>query len=267
MQPIQPMAQCEEAAVAREGSVMVRLLPTNEIEDGDAALAARLAGDEAARASKFHHAADRKAYVGAHALLRTLLSQAMPGEAPPRAWRFAEGPRGKPHLDPAQARDVRFNLSHCRGMVAVAIAQGAEVGVDVEAIERHDFDEDAIAASHFCAAERARLARIADAASRKHAFLALWTAKEALIKALGDGLSMPLDGFCADLERGTYVRYDAPHRDGEWSLARWQRPGYLVALAAPAGRRVECREMRWDASASVFVEGGALAPLPCGEPG
>lgn len=266
MLPIQSMAQCEDAAALRASTVAVRLLCTDALDDGDAALAARLGTDEAARAAKFHHAADRRAYAGAHALLRTLLSQALPGEVAPRGWRFDQGPRGKPHLAPGQgARDVRFNLSHCRGLVAIAIAEGIDVGVDVEALDRHDFDEEAIAASHFCAAERERIARIADAARRKHEFLAVWTAKEALIKALGDGLSMPLDGFCADLEQGTYVRYDAPERDGDWKLARWRLPGFLVALASPAGARIECREMRWDASASVFIEGRALMPLAPGD--
>jgi 4'-phosphopantetheinyl transferase len=258
MQSIGSVSQ-RDAALPR---VTVRLLCTDAVADGDADLLARLDAREAAQAARFVHAADRQAYLGAHALLRTLLSRAIANARAPAAWRFVEGDRGKPRLAPGQSsRDLRFNLSHCRGMVAVAMAPGAEVGIDVEALERHDFDELDIAASHFCPAEREPLARIADRSHRKRAFLAVWTAKEALVKALGDGLSMPLESFCADLDRGAYVRYDEPARSAEWTLARWERPTHAVALAAPEGMAVECREVRWDASCGDFVEGARLDPL------
>jgi 4'-phosphopantetheinyl transferase len=267
MQSLQPAMQCEDVAAVARPCASVRLLRTEALAGDDPRLVARLDAHEAARAAKFREAADRDAYVGAHALLRTLLSQAVPGASPPREWRFVEGARGKPRLAAGQAaRDLRFNLSHCRGMVAVALAERADIGIDIEGLDRHDFDDRAIAASHFCAVERDELARITGDAERKQAFLALWTAKEALIKALGDGLSMPLDGFRADLERGGYVRYDAPRANDEWRLARWQPAGYLVALAAPAGTDIECREVRWDASACTFIEGPVLKPSPGAAP-
>ena len=255
MQSFHPITQREDTHAAVQ--VTVRLLPTDAIGDCDPALLSRLDAAEAIQAAKFVHAEDRKAWLGAHALLRTLLAQALPGEQAPRAWRFVAGPKGKPSLAPGQAsRDVRFNISHCRGMAAVALAFGADIGVDVEALERADFDERAIAESHFCVAEREKLARLEEAGARKREFLAVWTAKEALIKGVGEGLSMPLDAFCADLERNAYARHDgAPDA---WMLARWERPGHLAALAAPRGARVDCRELRWDASAGVFVEGMSL---------
>jgi 4'-phosphopantetheinyl transferase len=265
MHSIHAAAQRDERAASFAARVLVRFVRTQSIADADAGLAARLGPDEAERAAKFREGADRKSYVTAHALLRTLLSLVLPGAQAPRTWGFVAGTHGKPMLAPGQApRDVRFNLSHCRGMVAVALTEGAEVGIDVEALERRDFDDLAIAESNFCAAERARVVRIADAAHRRHAFLATWTAKEALIKALGDGLSMPLTSFCADIDAGRYVRHDAPERGGDWSLARWDVPGHVVALAARAGMRIEARESRWDPSASLFVDGPVIAPIAPG---
>jgi hypothetical protein len=47
-----------------------------------------------------------------------------------------------------------------------------------------------IARAHFTPAEQDHLLAIGDATRRRLAFLELWTAKEAFIKAMGEGLSM-----------------------------------------------------------------------------
>jgi 4'-phosphopantetheinyl transferase len=175
----------------------------------------------------------------------------MPGCRPPPGWRFAAGAHGKPELAPGQVSGVSFNLSHCRDLVAVVVAAGVDVGIDVESPERHPFDDMSIARAHFTPAEQDHLLAIGDDTRRRLAFLELWTAKEAFIKAMGQGLSMPLDSFGVDVARD---RYDAdslpmPARDRTWTLARWQSHGCFVALAAgsPATAviRVECRETHW----------------------
>jgi 4'-phosphopantetheinyl transferase len=175
----------------------------------------------------------------------------MPGCRPPPGWRFAAGAHGKPELAPGQVSGVSFNLSHCRDLVAVVVAAGVDVGIDVESPERHSFDDMSIARAHFTPAEQDHLLAIGDDTRRRLAFLELWTAKEAFIKAMGQGLSMPLDSFGVDVARD---RYDAdtlpmPARDRTWTLARWQSHGCFVALAAGAPAtaviRVECREASW----------------------
>jgi len=236
-----------KSSTVPESPVALRILRTDSLDDGDSRLASLLDDVEVTRARAFRVAADRKSYIGAHALLRVLLSDATGGTRAPQSWRFEAGPRGKPAL----AAGPAFNLSHCRGMVAVAVARDVEIGVDVEALARSDFDEDAIAQSTFHAAERERLSHIEDASRRKAAFLATWTSKEALVKAIGEGLSMPLDGFAVDLER---IRYEHGAAR-EWRLQRWELPGHVVALASPYGTRVECRESSWDDSRGVFVHG------------
>jgi 4'-phosphopantetheinyl transferase len=255
MQSLQVATPRERTDTLPAACVTLRILRTDSIDEGDARLLGLLDAAEAARARAFRVAADRKSYVAAHALLRTLLSNRSAGPRAPDAWRFETGAHGKPSL----AAGPAFNLSHCRGMVAVAIAQGIEIGVDVESLARNDFDEAAIAQSTFHATEREWLRRIDDGARRKAAFLSLWTAKEALIKAVGDGLSMPLDGFAVDLDRVRYRHDDATARD--WSLHRWELPGHLVALAAPGAAAVECRESRWDAAHGVFVDGTELVAV------
>jgi hypothetical protein len=87
---------------------------------------------EQAQADRFRGAADREAYVAAHALLRATLTR-VAGIAP-ADWRFQASESGKPTLDPAQAPpDLHFSLSHTRGLVACAVGWPYTLGVDAEA--------------------------------------------------------------------------------------------------------------------------------------
>lgn len=209
-------------------TISVRALPLTGIASGDwDRLASMLDETERARAARFAFDEDRKAYVAAHALLRAELSRR--AGARPQDWRFAAAPRGKPFLlDPP--RDLRFSLSHARGMVAVAVAEGVEIGVDVESADRRA--ESMALARRFFAPEDVALLEAAPEAARRDLFFAVWTLKEAVVKATGQGLSQALDSF--------YVTIAPPRvfmRDGlspEWSAAHWRLEDFHVAFAAPA---------------------------------
>lgn len=88
-------------------------------------------------------------------------------------------------------------------MVVVALSDGPEVGVDVEPLDRHGIGND-LAAFAFAEAEVEALGRLSGEAWQ-HAFFRLWTAKEAVAKAVGLGLSLPLAGITVDdgTERAT----------------------------------------------------------------
>jgi 4'-phosphopantetheinyl transferase len=160
---------------------LCRVLP----DDGRhlATLLVRLDDAEQQRAARFVFDRDRRAYVAAHALLRRALDL----QAGPRRWCFAVNAYGKPRLDPG-CDDIRFSLSHTDDLVAVALTRGQDVGVDVEAATR-DPDEAALVALALAPGEIADLDGFADRRSR---LLQLWVAKEALAKAIGIGLSLPL---------------------------------------------------------------------------
>lgn len=98
------------------------------------------------------------------------------------------GPHGKPALaDGALA----FNLSHSGSRAALALARGIEVGVDIE-VPARPRPHVALARRYFCAAEAEAIAAAGDD-EREARFLRLWTAKEAVLKALGRGLAFGLD--------------------------------------------------------------------------
>jgi 4'-phosphopantetheinyl transferase len=155
--------------------------------------AAHLSADETDRMRRFHHASDRALYLRAHALARTALSRYQP-TLQPRDWRFVVNQHGRPEIAPGMAeRPLRFNLSHTRGMAACAVTLGHDVGVDVEHVRPPSFDL-AIARSHFAPAEWEFL-ESQPAETRREWFFAIWTLKEAYIKARGMGLALPLHEF------------------------------------------------------------------------
>ena len=189
------------------------------------ALADLLNDDERARAARFAFEADRRAYVAAHALLRFRLSRLIDGA--PQDWRFATTAQGKPNLVEAP-RDLRFSLTHARDRVAVAICEGIDIGVDVEPGNRRA--ESLKLAERFFAQEEAAFLRALEGEARREAFFAIWTLKEAVVKATGQGLAGGLDGFVISLEPlGITLRDPAPPAD--WRLAHWRLGAHHVALA------------------------------------
>jgi 4'-phosphopantetheinyl transferase len=173
-------------------------------QDSDPAARARceamLSADERARMQRFRFEHDRHTYLVAHALVRVALSRY--AACAPAAWNFAIGAHGRPEIAPGTCeRPLRFNLSHTRGLVAVAIAMERDVGVDVEHMYPRSFDLD-LAAHFFAPAEVAALHAL-PAEARRDRFFAYWTLKESYIKARGLGLALPLDGFAFELGRAS----------------------------------------------------------------
>lgn len=102
---------------------------------------------------------------------------------------------GRPWVELASGGPLWASVSHARGLVAVAASSAGPVGVDLET--RRNLDPGGMARRWFDPAEADWLAGQPD---QVESFLRLWTAKEAVGKALGSGLRgaglrrrMPLD--------------------------------------------------------------------------
>lgn len=208
---------------------------------------------ERARADRFYFEPDRAIYTAAHWLLRQALSEAAP--LPPDAWRFTAERYGKPRIDPALGPlGLGFNLSHTRGLVACAVGPEIDIGLDVERItpERADL----AVAEHYFSPSEVALMREAPPARRPDIFFRLWTLKEALIKATGEGLHRALDSFAFSFDP-TAIAFHPPDPAG---AAQWRfvedrpTPNHALALALRPGpqeppltvscRRVEDGEVR-----------------------
>src|SRR5262245_35513845 len=149
-----------------------------------------LSEDETRRACRFTHDQARTCFILGRGALRAILGRYV--HAAPQSVLFTYGPSGKPHLAPnLSATDVHFNLSHSGDIVLIAVAQGRDVGIDVELI-RDDSDVLAIAERFFSQAESNWLANL-PTQERTAAFFRLWTRKEALLKGLGHGIGWGFD--------------------------------------------------------------------------
>jgi 4'-phosphopantetheinyl transferase len=145
-----------------------------------------LEDDEINRADRFHFEKDRRAFAVSRGFLRRVLGKYL--DMKPEALRFSYGPYGKPALS-----SLKFNMSHSRGVGLVAVSDNREIGVDVEYI-RPDFATEDIARRFFSPHEVSAFNALSTEL-RVAAFFRCWTRKEAYIKAIGRGLSQPLDGF------------------------------------------------------------------------
>lgn len=202
--------------------------------DRPTTLAATLSADEQARAARFYFERDRRRYVTGRASLRLILGRYLGVE--PAQLAFDYTPYGRPHLAASFApAGLRFNASHTQSVYLLAVTRRREIGADVEAI-RPLPDALEIAGRFFAAGEQAVLRRV-PAAHLETAFFHCWTRKEAYIKALGSGLSQPLDEFelsflPGDPPRLLWVK-DKPAEAGRWQLHSFTpQPGYLAAVIA-----------------------------------
>ncbi|HSK64424.1 MAG TPA: 4'-phosphopantetheinyl transferase superfamily protein [Pyrinomonadaceae bacterium] len=148
--------------------------------------------EERARAGRFHFDKHRRHFVVGRGVLRLLLSRYL--ETRPEDVRFHYGSHGKPLLDGEhRANSLRFNASHSGDLALYAFVQDYEVGVDVEYIKQ-DFSTEEIAERFFSSHEIETITSL-EKPDRPAAFFRLWTRKEAYIKAIGTGLSHPLNTF------------------------------------------------------------------------
>ena len=189
-----------------------------------------LSTDERARASRFKFERDRVHFITARGMLRYLLAAYM--DIVPAEVQFRYNKQAKPHLS-EEWSGLRFNISHSGGKVLLAFALDRELGVDVEQI-RPDFATDDVAERFFSALEVEKL-RLLPKSAQARAFFNCWTRKEAFIKAIGEGLSCPLDKFDVTLAPEEPARLLATRIDGQpasnWSMQSLEvGTGYRAAL-------------------------------------
>jgi 4'-phosphopantetheinyl transferase len=254
-------------ALPRAGEVHVWWIPLDLIP-GDAL--AILSPDERARADRFRRPVDRARWIAARAALRQILSgytrsspdrlrfartvghaargTRFPREISPSPLAPGEGDWGvradrwiKPAL--AGGSPLRFSLTHAGDRAALAVAWEREVGIDLEPIDAA-LDLPPLMAVACTTAESARLDAL-PAAVRVESFVALWTLKEAYLKAIGIGLSRQPRSVEIELLRDGRAAILDPDSALACSLRLLDAgPGWVAALAL-AGMEPTVREFRW----------------------
>jgi 4'-phosphopantetheinyl transferase len=157
----------------------------------------------------------RRRVVARRASLRALLGSA--SSVSPADISIESGPYGKPFVQ-LHDRMLHFSLAHRCDLAIVAITSLAPIGVDLE-VETGGFDPGPII-SRFHASERSAIAAVPDHL-RRQSFLRCWTAKEAMLKAVGTGLTQPLDSVVVDPDPRhplRLIRSPPPTSAAEWTL-------------------------------------------------
>jgi 4'-phosphopantetheinyl transferase len=212
------------------GEVHIWTLPTTAASATAVMFEPILAPDELDRARRFHFTHLRESFLIARGALRCLLGRYL--DLHPKSIQFSYSSKGKPALE--AGAHIHFNMTHSGGLAAIAITAGCQIGVDLEQI-RPLSDMQQIAARFFCSEETAEIMSLTQG-ERERAFFCCWTRKEAYVKAIGDGLSAPLDSFrvtvLPDIP-AQFVRIGHATADtNAWTLHDLSLgPGYAAALA------------------------------------
>jgi 4'-phosphopantetheinyl transferase len=144
--------------------------------------------------------------------------------------------------------NLEFNLSHSGNIALCAVTRGTAIGVDVEHIrDLHDMQG---LANRFFSAEEAAQLECEHEERRLASFFRCWTRKEAYVKAIGEGITCPLDSFAVsfgadDAPRLLHIDRDAAIA-ATWSMVTIDPArDYVGALAMP-GPIVSLQGWTWD---------------------
>lgn len=145
-----------------------------------------LSPQEQQRADRYVHDRPRERFVFVRAALRRILADELQMDT--RELQILEGAHGRPEL---ASLPLHFNVSHSQERAVIAISRTARLGVDIEALAPIERD---LVERFFSPIEQAALTSLTGPEWIR-GFYRCWTRKEAFVKALGQGLSLPLEAF------------------------------------------------------------------------
>lgn len=222
--------------------------------------------NERTRWAELHRSEDRSRYLTAHVLARLVLATHL--HLPPAAIRIGADRChrcGKPHGKPRVIDDagIEVSITHSGEVVGIATASSVPIGIDVEDLRR--IDHGYLASAVLSKAEHTALSRLA-VDERHRALLGYCTRKEALLKATGDGLTLPIRRLTLTnpTQPARLIAWgDRPELVGEMRLYDLcPRAGYVASLAvlgADLTVRELCGEQLLRAAAKAAINGSATA--------
>lgn len=206
-----------------------------------------MTADEWKAVQAYQKPQDRLERQAARTLSRLVLSAVVDKDVAPSAWRFGHTDKGQPQVLPPHAGlktpMPSISISHSHGVVALALGQSSKLvalGVDVESSQRL-VRMDAIVSRYFALPEQKLFAKAPNDTARKELFFALWTLKEAYLKAQGVGLAGGMGSFAFEdplteaprLKRLAQASLPLLHADGVgWCSARGELGEHRWALVA-----------------------------------
>ena len=184
-----------------------------------------LSAEEVKRAHAFKFEKDREAYIISHGAMREVLARYLEIEANVQ---YQE--KGKPYCEGCE-----FNLSHTKEYAVLAVSRNVAVGIDIEDTSRE--------VNYMALAER--FFHPTEVPHNRAEFYRYWTAKEAFVKAVGEGVSFGLDQFSIDAGNSTisWIADEKNMNPQAWQLLFFNvSDGYQGALVY-SGMQCSVRHM------------------------
>lgn len=194
-----------------------------------------LSRDETERAERYRYDRHRARFILGRASLREIVAGYGGGDA--AGLRIEVEPSGRPIL--VDGGGLVFSYSKTSTLAVLAVSWGGRLGVDIEEVAEKP-DLSLIVEDQYSPDERRQIGAL-PSDRRLEAFYRGWTAKEALVKATGEGLTSLLPQITIDLEPNSAAQLlagPAPYEPEVWRLAAFEAaPGILgaVALDRPIG--------------------------------
>lgn len=170
----------------RQGHIHVYKANLRPSKDDVNRFSAFLNHEERNRANGFYFKKDKDSFIKARGTLRLVLAKYLDMQAQDII--FTYNKFGKPRVEGAS---IEFNISHSGEYALFAFSNGSELGADVEVVKPKINYERLV--SRFFSPKEATLILEIEESQRASYFFKCWTRKEALIKACGEGMNMPLD--------------------------------------------------------------------------
>lgn len=212
-----------------------------------------LSSDEQARANRFKFEKHRNRFIAGRGALRAILASYL--HTDPAQLSFTYSSNGKPAFTEELAANTRihFNLAHSGELALVAVTRLGNLGVDVESVRVIE-NVDELVARFFSARENEKFQRVPEE-QKPAAFFNLWSRKEALLKATGEGITRSLSLVEVSFLPGEAAKLLAIAGDevkaAEWSLRElFPATGFTGAIAIQA-KELELRCWKWEANSSM----------------
>lgn len=200
-----------------------------------------LSKDELDKIGNFLLEKDRLVCLVSRVLVRLVLSWYFPRTCP-STWRFSKKKHGKPYLNCDQFPGLEFNLTHSGDIVLCAFTRSGAVGIDLETARLMKNVDDVV--NRFFAAEEKVFFKTLEDLEKQAFFFRLWTIKESYVKAIGDGMQIPFDGFSIQMDsvaKGSVAlcyEFDCVARDWQFFLQTYGDNFYPVSIAVITNRQL-----------------------------
>ncbi|QUS60114.1 4'-phosphopantetheinyl transferase superfamily protein [Synechocystis sp. PCC 7339] len=176
---------------------------------------ALLSSEEMARGERYQRPQDKQRFLTMRLALRILLARHL--NCLPQQLQFTYGPQGKPELVSRELRSPWFNVAHSSNYGLIGLSTEGEIGVDLQIMvpKAHGLK---LARRFFSLQETEQLENLPPE-ERIKLFYQLWTAKEAFLKATGQGISGGLHQVMPSKNLDQYQCLPSNYETKQWQLS------------------------------------------------